>query len=396
MKISLLSPTCARGGAETQLKELAIRFARRGHQVLLTSMLPFEAFEHELRGAGVRTATLNMRQGQPSASAFLRLIRLLSEFEPHVLHSHMYAAIIAGRAARAALSATRIGRGVPVVIDTSHAPFEESQLRYLAYRLTARWSDAWTNVCQQGIDRHEREGAVASGAGLLTPNGIDTERFRPDLATRGLTRAELGIDDNTFLFISVGSFRDDKKDYPNLLRAAAQLPSSPSWRIAIAGTGVQLAQTRQMAADLGLADRVSFLGLRTDIPELLQAADAFVLPSWTEAMSIAVLEAASSALPCVVTDVGQNSAMLPPDGGAVVPPKDPRALAKAMDELLQSPADLRMTRGQAARAHVAGRYAFDTIADRWERLYAEALARAAARSRRSWRTSRRASRRCAD
>jgi hypothetical protein len=85
----------------------------------------------------------------------------------------------------------------PVVIGTAHTPREGSRLRYAAYRLTEPFSDLWTCVCREGVERHEREGAVPRGRGLFTSNGIDVETFRPNPAVRRRKRLELGCDDGT-------------------------------------------------------------------------------------------------------------------------------------------------------------------------------------------------------
>jgi glycosyltransferase involved in cell wall biosynthesis len=379
MKIVFLSNTMGRGGAEMQIKDYALRLVQRGHKVLVLSMLPFEDFEDELRAGGVETATLGMVKGKASAGALRRLLAILVRFGPDVVHAHMFAAIFASRVARLMLEPLRLGGfKPPVIIGTSHAPFERASRRYVAYRLTDRFSDLWTNVCQEGIERHERERAVPHGSGVLTMNGIDVARFRPDAPARAAKRAELGIESDTFLWLTVGSFRDDQKDYPNLLRAAARLDRAIPWRIAIAGGGVLLDEMTKLAETLGVGDRVMFLGLRPDVLGLMQAADAFVLASWFEAMPIVLLEAAACALPCVVTDVGQNGAILGEGTGIVVPSKDDTALASAMARLVAMTASERRTMGRLIRERVTTEFSIDAIVRAWEDRYKSVLARAGA------------------
>ncbi len=371
MNIAFLSNTMGRGGAEMQIKDYAVRLVRRGHRVVVISMMPFEDFEPELLAAGVETATLDLGKGKASAAALTRLVTVLVRFRPDVVHAHMFSAILASRIARAFLEPLRLlGFKRPVVIGTSHAPFERTSLRYVAYRLSDRLGDLWTNVSRAGIDKHERVRAVPKGAGVLTANGIDVERFRPDPATRETKRAELDLEPETFLWTTVGSFRDDHKDYPTLLRAAARLDRTRPWVIAIAGAGLLLEETQALARELGVADRIRFLGLRADVLQLLQASDAFVLASWSEAMPIVLLESGACALPAVVTNVGESAAIVAEGTGFVVPSKSPEALAEAMTRVLEMPRAHRIAMGDRAREHVTQQFAIDVIVRSWEERYA--------------------------
>ncbi len=353
------------------VRDWALRLVRRGHDVLLVSLLPFEDFEDELRSKGIVTASLNMKKGSGSVVALARLARLVRAFRPDVVHAHMFAAIIASRAARALLSpSARIGTKLPVVVGTAHTPFEVNTRRYLVYRLTERFSDLWTCVCQEGVDTHERKHAVRRGTGVLTINGIDTIAFMPNEALRRKKRAELGVADETFLWFTAGSFRDEQKDYGNLLQAFAQIVDvHRNARLFVAGAGQLLDEKRRIAEGLGLRDRVRFLGLRSDIRELLNAADAFVLASAWEAMPIVLLEAAASALPMVCTRVGQNADLVVDGTGFLVPLKDPVALAAAMGRISSAPVEERRRMGASARRHVSSAYDLDVVVEGWERRY---------------------------
>lgn len=376
LRLLLLSNAMGRGGAEIQVKDCAIRLARRGHHVLVVSMLPFEDFEAELRAAGVEVATLRMTKGQASTAALIELVRLIRRFRPDVLHAHMFSAILASRVARALLEADRLrGSGpLPAIIGTSHAAFEATRARYLAYRLTNHFGGLWTSVSREGLDRHEREGAVPEGSGVLTPNGVDVDAFRPAPLVRASARRELGRDDATFLWLAVGSFRDDLKDYDNILQAFAAAAKSTARRshLLVAGHGVLLDEKKRFAASLGLAESVDFLGLRADVDRLMQAADGFVLGSVSEAMPMVLLEAGASALPAVVTDVGQ-CAELVVDARFVVPPKNAPALAAAMTELMALTDTERHALGERARAHVTNTYDLEVIVSEWERRYRAVL-----------------------
>ncbi len=124
----------------------------------------------------------------------------------------------------------------------------------------------------------------------------------------------------------------------------------------IIGGGRREAEMRQLAQELGLAGRVHFLGQRPDIPDLLGALDIFVLPSHSEGVSLALLEAMAAGLPVIATAVGGLPEVVT-DGvnGLLIPPQDPEALAQALARLLDDPA-LAKKLGENARRHVEEKF----------------------------------------
>ena len=136
--------------------------------------------------------------------------------------------------------------------------------------------------------------------------------------------------------------------------------------------GAYRRELEQEAADLGVAERVRFLGYRDDIPALLEAADVFVLPSWVEGLPLGVLDAMARGKPVVAGAVGGTPELVA-DGetGLLVPPRDVDALVRALDELLRDPARARTARrGGPARALTE--FSADAAAERVLRLYAAA------------------------
>jgi glycosyltransferase involved in cell wall biosynthesis len=175
-----------------------------------------------------------------------------------------------------------------------------------------------------------------------------------------------------FTWLTVGSFRDEAKDYDNLLQAFARLDAPGD--LLIAGVGPLRAEKEALARRLGVHGRVKFLGLRSDVPRMMQAADAFVLASAWEGLPVVLLEAAASGAPAVVTRVGGNpDVVLDRTTGLVVPPKDPSALASAMREVVALSEAERRAMGRRARAHVEQTFDLERVVEGWERLYVELL-----------------------
>ena len=351
------------GGAERQVVEISRRLSSRGWGVGVVSMLPPRAFVDELGTAGIPVASLGMARGAPDPRALLRLRRVLDVWQPSVLHSHMVHANLLGRL-------VRIVRPVPVQVSTAHSMDEGGRWRELAYRATDRLCSLTTNVAAAAVERYVQVGAVRRDRIEHVPNGVDTDRFRPDPDARRRVRSEWGTDG--FWWLAVGRAAEPK-DYPNLIRAFALLNERrPDARLAIVGDGPLLPSLQALAEREGVSSAVRFLGLRADVPELMAAADAFVLSSALEGLPLVILEAAAAGLPVVTTDAGGSEEAL----GArayVVPTRSPGALALAMITVQELPAPERAELGRQNRRHVVEEYDLDRVVSRWTDLYSRLL-----------------------
>ncbi len=371
MNLLFLITSLAYGGAERQLVQAAIRLKTRGWDIVVVSMLPPKAYVEELEKAGIPVHSLNIRRRVPDPLAIFRLARIIRKFKPHILHSHMVHANILGRVVRPLAP-------VPVLICTAHNIDERGKRgsgkwRILAYRFTDALCDLTTQVSQAGLERYVQIKAVPKYKIRYIPNGVDTERFRPNPEARKLLRKELGVDAD-FVWIAVGRF-DPQKDYPNMLRAFSQLwKEKPKARLFIVGDGPLRPEMENLAKELSIDSQVKFLGIRRDVPDLLNAADAYVMSSAWEGMPNVILEAASTGLPIVATDVGGNSEIVVHGKtGFLVPPRDPTASAKAMLELVNLSEEERRKMGEEARKHTEENFNLERVVGMWETLYRELL-----------------------
>jgi len=365
-QIVFLITGLAYGGAETQLVNLVTSLKERGWDVRVVSMLSPQAFTEELKEAGIPLSTLNMRRGVADPRAVFGLVRMLREWRPDIMHSHMVHANLLARIAR-------IFYRIPVLICTAHSIDEGGRWREIAYRLTDFLADLTTNVSQAGVERYIRVGAVPKGKIRYVPNGVDTAQFKPDEVGVKRLRKELGIND-CFVWLAVGRF-EEAKDYPNMLQAFKMVvDKKQDTLLLLAGQGSLLEETRKLANELDLEDKVRFLGVRHDVPDLMNAADAYVMSSAREGMPMVLLEASACGLPVVATDVGGNSeVVLSGTTGYIVPPRNPEALALGMEKMMALPHEERCEMGKAGRAHIEANYSLDQIVDQWENLYKELL-----------------------
>lgn len=162
----------------------------------------------------------------------------------------------------------------------------------------------------------------------VIPNGVDTDRFRPNLETRATVRAELDIDEEQFVALFVGGDFERK----GLGIALVSLQASPSTVLVAAGPG-DLERAQSVAEQAGVADRVRLLGPRHDVERLDQMADVFLCASDYEADSLAMLEAAASQLALVSTRVGSAPAFITAADCGVLVDRSPASIATALEGL---------------------------------------------------------------
>jgi len=365
------------GGAENLALAVAERMATRGHDMALLALMPRLP---EQWPTTLPVTYLDMRKNPASAAAgFRRGRHFLREFRPDLVHSHSFHANMLARL-------ITIGMPRAVVVSSVHNVYEGGWMRMLAYRLTDRWSVRTVAVSHAAAERFVRLKAIPKHKCSVRVPGIDTAEFSPDAARRAATRermAQAGMGtasgtgtgaDSNFVWLCAGRIAP-AKDYPNLLRAFAKVVQRRTdVRLWIAGDGSECAreELESLAKNLGIREKVLFLGLRRDLPALLDAADGFVLASAWEGLPLVIIEAMAMEKPVVATDVGGVRELLG-DQATLVPAKNPEALAAAMMETMQRNRDEIALEGKAARERIQRQFSIDAVADAWEEIYKQAV-----------------------
>ncbi|GBC97341.1 Putative glycosyltransferase EpsD [bacterium HR16] len=366
--ILFLINSLAYGGAETQLVRVATRLKRRGWDVKVVTLIPPTAYVDELEQESIPVTTLGMRRKIPDPRAILRLARMVRLWKPDIVHSHMVHANLLARV-------TRLFAPVPVLISSARSIIEGGRLREVLYRLTDPLCDMTTHVCRVGAERYVKTGIVPAHKMRHIPNGIDTDLFRPDGEMRARGRCELGVSES-FVWLAVGRF-EVPKDYPNLLTAYARVAQShPHSLLLLAGDGPLRSEMEGIVCSLGIQHRVRFLGVRRDVLQLMNAADAYVMSSSREGLPNVLLEAHATGLPVVATDVGGNREIVRDgESGFIVPSRNPDALARAMQHLMSVSERERSQMGAVGRQHIIENYSMEHVVQQWENLYRELLSR---------------------
>jgi glycosyltransferase involved in cell wall biosynthesis len=364
--VAQFTDTTGFGGAERMLLALLTGLDRqRWRPVLLHYDNPSaQRLAAEAQRIGVEARVVPTRTERASAPDLIQLVRMLRAERAAVLHAHLSWPLRCTRA----LCAARLAR-VSAVIATQHLFADLPGRRAaLKHRLVATGVDRYIAVSHEMQRAMQR--VVPRHKLAVIPNGIPLHDFarRRDPALR---RALLGADAQS-LVLTVARL-DWQKGLDLLLRAAALVPTA---RFAIAGDGTDRARLEQLAVELGVAERVTFLGERADVADLLASADVFVLPSVLEGLPLAVLEAMAAGVPVVGTDVpGTREAIRHDDSGLLIPPGDAPSLARAIQSLIDAP-DRAGRLVAAARRRLARDFSIETTVGRVTGLYEETLARA--------------------
>ncbi len=358
-----------RGGAESQLVSLANGLAGRGWRVTVVSYLPFS--EASLRSAlhepDVRAVTLGAARGVLKYAGLVRAARVVRRVRPDLLVGFMFHGMMTSRLLGQFGGETV---GISAIRNERDHPARERLLG-----LTHRLADAVTVLSRHMADDLRRRGVIGPSRTHVIPNAVDAAGFEA-AQSRDRTRRDLGVADGRFVWLAAGRLHP-QKDYPNLLRAFAKVARRrPEASLMIAGAGPLEDQVRSLTRQLGLSERVSMLGLRTDLPDLFSAADGLVLSSAWEGMPVVVLEAMAARRPVAATAVGAVPELIA-DGetGTLAPPGDHRALADGMVRLMELPPEARSAFVGRAYDRVRTEFSPEGVLDRWEALFARLLTR---------------------
>ncbi|HWN82076.1 MAG TPA: glycosyltransferase [Candidatus Udaeobacter sp.] len=350
------------GGAERVLVSLTAALAAEPGFRASAGLLKAGYVADELARRGLPQTQFRIRRAL-DPGLVMALARHLRQAEVDLVHAHEFTMNVYGAAAawmaRVPAILTVHGRGY----------YAEAGRRLLALRLAAR-SGAIVVAVSSDIQRFLGSEVGIPGVRLV-PNGIDLAR--PASGDRARGRQALGIGPEAIVIGNIGNLYP-VKGHRVLLAALAEL--GPEVHVAIAGRGKEAEPLRALAAELGIAARVHFLGYRDDTPDLLAAWDIYALPSLFEGQSLALIEAMAARLPIVATAVGGNPEVLGPKEvtGLYAPPEDPTALAAELRRLIADPA-LRARLGAAALERARTEFSLAAMLERYRALYAAALAR---------------------
>jgi glycosyltransferase involved in cell wall biosynthesis len=359
------------GGTQTHLLQVFRFLDRRRHVPRLFCLRDEGNLIPDARALDVEVSTFGMSgtlRSPRDLTGLLRMRAALRVRKPGILHGYLlrgnFYGAIAARAAR-----------VRVVVTSKrghHKP--ASAPERLAVHVSNRLSDAITGNSPAVLDFTRAEETGLTARLVMIPSGIDTDRFDPRIV--GDLSTELGLGVRPVIGTAI-TWRP-RKGFRMLFEAFAQVLSRrPDARLLIAGEGEWAPDPRSLAEALGIRDSIVLLGKRSDMPRVLGTLDVFVLPSESEGMSNALLEAMAMALPAIATDVGGNPHVITNgDDGFLVRYADSDTLASRIEALLGDEQERRRI-GNAARQRVVGAFSARSMVGQLQDLYDELWRRGA-------------------
>jgi sugar transferase (PEP-CTERM/EpsH1 system associated) len=362
------------GGLENGLVNLLNHLPADEFRHTVVALTEVTAFRERVRAPGVEFVALGKGPGHLFAQ-YPSLFALMRRCRPAIVHTRNLAALEAVVPAWAA--------GVPVRIHGEHGrdvgDLDGSNVKLQRVRRLYRPFVSHYVALSRDLDRYlrERVGVPAQRVTQLY-NGVDTATFRP--AAVGDAVPDCPFQRGRHWVVGTVGRMQTVKNQPALVDAfAALLRAQPALRararLVLVGDGPLRAECEARLEAAGLRNLAWLPGERRDVAELMRAFDVFALPSLGEGISNTVLEAMSSALPVVATDVGGNADLVR-DGqtGFIVPPADTAALVGVLERLALTPT-LAAAMGCAGRALVQQRFSLQSMVDRYRDLYARHLPR---------------------
>jgi glycosyltransferase involved in cell wall biosynthesis len=361
-------PTFMCGGTENQFMALGRALDPDRFALEFACLRRWGAFADEIEQRHIPLLECNVRSFR-SFSAIAqqaRLARHVARRRIDIVHTYsFYGNLFAVPPARLA--------GVPLVIASirDRAPYL-TPMQKRAQRWACQFADCILVNALAVKEWLIGEGYDASKI-VVIPNGVDLSRFER-VADAPSPFPALGIPDGAPVVLVVSRLNPLKGLEPFLEAAALVAPEVPHARFVIVGDTnpnerSYWSNLTSLTGRLGLTDRVTFAGLRRDIPQLMSAATVSVMPSLNEALSNVLLESMAAGAPVVATCVGGTPEAID-DGcnGVLVPPGDPRAMASAITALLSDPERARRL-GTAARQSINERFSMKRMVSATEQLY---------------------------
>jgi glycosyltransferase involved in cell wall biosynthesis len=356
------------GGAEKLLADSLPYLDRERFEYEICYMLPGKvALVPPFMESGVPVHCLGMTSRYDPMPAF-RLVQLLRERRPDVLHTHSpFAGILGGLATRAAK--------VPAIVYTEHSAQDSyNGLTLRAHRATFRRHHqviCISDAVRESIPAPFRSNGRPRVRTIL--NGMDWDAIRQKAACAGNPFAGLGVPAGNQVVVTVAYFRPEK-GHDDLLRAAVQvLKERPGTTFVLVGTGPLLPVVRKQAADLGIDGAVRFTGSRSDAVSFIASCDLYVLPSYREGFGLTLVEALALCRPIVACEVdGVPEVVRDGIDGLLVRPRDPARLAQAI-LAVHSDSALQLKFRESPKAPQEERLSIRRMVREVESVYQEAL-----------------------
>ena len=353
------------GGAEMYVRRLAPLLCQSGWNLRVVTFVSGGDLIDDLRDEGVPVIELGLRHNA-DLSVIARLTRLWRSDPPDLLHTHLYHAGLIGRTVAHRLGIT------PVVVHQHGAERARSPLRSLLDRATTAWVTRYVSSCHAVAQVLTTREHIQLSRIEVIYNGLDPSPFVLHPSRFTLPQG-WSVPPGAKVVGSVGRLSPEKGQGWLLEALALLIHKGQDLHAVLVGEGRSLPDLQDQARHLGIAERVHFPGTRRDVRDWLVHFDLFVLPSEWEGVSLALLEAMASGLPVIASNTGGTpEIVLDGETGLLVPSRDPKSLAGAMQRLLEDPILCNQI-GRSGQARVMESFSIQKTVSRLNQLYQDLL-----------------------
>ena len=355
------------GGAETKLLELVEKLDKGRYNVIVCGLLESGALLEKFRDTGCKVVVFH-RKHRFDVSIIPRLIKLIKQERIHIVQTTLFYADFLG-------TITAKLAGVPVSVSwetISHFhSFYKLKHRGWAYRLAMTLADRIIAVSDDVKNSIVQLRKIKPAKIVTIPYGVDMSRFKKNSKLK--KRMELGFNEKEII-VGVIARLEHVKGHIYLIEALPQIKKlHQNVKCVFVGDGDARETLAERCEQLGLMSDVKFLGFRHDVADILQTFDVFVLPSLSEGLPNAILEAMASSVPVVATDVGGIPEIITNGwNGKLVPARDSAALAMTIGEILSNPDQARILASNAYN-FVKEKYSLSHQIEQFDRIYVQLL-----------------------
>lgn len=333
------------GGAEKVVLDLASQTDKKQFDVFVVAIGTQKEMLPQFQASGVEPLVLNMHKTPRSFfSTLMKLKKFVQHQQIDLIHAHLFHGVLMAALVK------MLGAKVKIVF-TPHSINLESRIRECFL-----WLMRPLRSCDILFAKHMNTNFRTTNFRVI-PNGIDTEQY-------GNRETKFPI----FTFLAVGRFSPEK-NFGALVELATQIPKRYTFQIFIAGEGPEWESIQKRIQKRSLEKRIQLLGMRKDVPQLCQQANAFLLPSLWEGLPIVLLEAGAAALPVIATDVGAIGDLIDSETGYLM---EMDQFAKAMCEVMDDYKTAE-AKGQALQQKVKNRFDLSIIIEQHQALYKKIL-----------------------
>ncbi len=363
--IAFLVHTYGFGGLENMVTNLVNHIDPNRFESTIISFAPLNPLNNRVDRNRVQVISLNKNGGNNPVLIY-KIYLILKEIGADIVQTHNWGTVLEG------ILGAKLAR-IPGIVHAERGTIEDKERNILLQRFLWGFADQVLSVSEAHRKKvvdvigfpHEQIKAIV--------NGVDTERFFPNHEIKEETRKKLDLKKSSLCIGTVGSLRPVKNQALLINACKAILPHFDQVEVLIVGEGPLQSKLLQEVKTLGLSEKIHFAGVQPNIPEILNALDIFVLPSRSEGMPNAVLEAMACGIPVIATAVGGTSEVIE-DGknGILIASEDEPHLIQALTELIQNH-EKRLAFGLEGRRRVLSQFSLKNMVSEYQMLYESLL-----------------------